>query len=400
MVSTDDLTDPRVSSNPFEYFGEIRETDPVYRNKKWGGWIVTRYDDVHTVLQDDEHFSVQAQADRLKRSDVEIPNMQSMFPKWIQYLDPPTHTRLRDIIGEAFNPKMIKNQRAEVEEVTNNLIEEIQDKDPDEMEVIEDFAFPLPVQIISKIMGLPSEDTEKIGNWSADIVLTLFHYYNAENRYEKTERAVREFREYLQNNIKKRKKDPRDDLLTYLLEAEYEGEGLNDDEVIATAMLLLLAGHETTTKQITNGILELLRHPEQLAMLRDNPSLAPKAVEEIIRYHGVSMGATRAVVEDTELRGKQLEAGQRLYLSIAAADRDPRKFDDPDEFDLTRGTMDHLGFGHGTHYCIGAPLARLEMRVAFPAFVQAFPDMELLTEDVTWGKSLIARGPEELHIEL
>lgn len=400
MVITDDLTDPRVSTNPYEYFGEIRETDPVYRNKDWGGWIITRFDDVHSVLQDDKHFSVQAQADRLKRSDVEIPHMQSMFPKWIQYLDPPAHTRLRNIIGEAFNPEMIKNQRAEVEEVTNRLIKDIRKRDPDKIEVIEDFAFPLPVQIISKIMGLPSKDHEKIGKWSADITLTLFHYYNAENRYEKTEQAVYEFRKYLQNKVEARKEEPRDDLLTYLLEAEYEGEGLNDDEVVATAMLLLLAGHETTTKQISNGILELLRHPKQLEKLREDPSLTAKAVEEIVRYHGVSMGATRAVVEDTELRGKQIEAGQRLYLSQAAANRDPRKFDNPDKFDITRGAMDHIGFGHGTHYCIGAPLARLEMRVAFPAFVQAFPDMELLTEDVTWGKSLIARGPEELQVDI
>jgi cytochrome P450 len=321
-----------------------------------------------------------------------------MFPKWIQYLDPPEHTRLREIIGEAFNPEMIRNQRADVQTVTEELIAGIKAEDPEEIEIIDDFAFPLPVRIISKIMGLPAEDTEKIGEWSADTVLTLFHYYGVEDRHERTERGVREFYHYLRDVVEGRKANPGDDLVSYLLEAESGGEQLTDEEVIATAMLLLLAGHETTTKQLANGFLELLLHPDQMEMLREDPSLAPKAVEEIIRYQGVSLAATRAVVEDFELRGNHIKAGERVYLSNLAANRDPRKFDNPNEFDITRGSTDHLGFGHGTHYCIGAPLARLEMRVAFPTFVRAFPEMELATEEVEWIRSMIARGPEELRL--
>lgn len=400
MIPTEDLTDSVVTNRPHEYFGTLRENEPIYKNEKWGGWIITRYDDVRRCYQDDEHLSVQAQAERLKQAPAEIPNTEKMFPKWIQYLDPPEHTRLREIIGEAFNPEMIRNQRADVETITEELIDDIKRRDPDEIEVVEDFAFPLPVRIISKIMGLPEEDTGKIGEWSAEIVLTLFHYYNVEDRHERTERAVQEFYQYLRDIVDERKADPQDDLITYLLEAESEGEQLTDEEVIATAMLLLLAGHETTTKQLTNGILELLRHPDQMQLLRQDPSLASKAVEEIIRYRGVSNAATRAVVEDFELKGNQIRAGERVYLSNTAANRDPRKFDDPDVFDITRGTRDHLGFGHGTHYCIGAPLARLEMRVAFPAFVQAFPEMELATEEVNWQESLIALGPEELRVRL
>ena len=394
------MTNPVVTNRPHEYFGQLRETEPIFWNEKWGGWIITRFDDVRRCYRDNEHLSVQAQADRLKQSPHDIPNTESMFPKWIQYLDPPEHTRLREIIGEAFSPAMVSDQRGEVEAVTENLIEDIKEENPDEIELIEDFAFPLPVHIIGNIMGFPSEDLERVGDWSADIVLTLFHFYTAENRYEKTERAVAEFSEYLRGVVQERKEAPEDDLITYLIEAESNGEYLSEDEVVATAMLLLLAGHETTTSQIANVIYELLRHPDQLELLRDDHSLAPGAVEEIIRYQPVAKASTRAIVDGFDLRDHRLEEGQRLYLSNLAANRDPRQFEDPDRFDITRKSVNHLGFGHGIHHCIGAPLARLEIRIAFPAFVDAFPDMELVTEDVDWLQSIIARGPERLRIRL
>jgi cytochrome P450 len=399
-METDNLTDQEVIERPYEYFGEIRENDPVHWNEKWGGWIVTRYEDVRRCLQDDEHLSVEVEADRLRESSIELPAAESMFPQWIIYLDPPEHTKLRRIIGEAFNPEMVSNQHGPVERITESLIEEIEARDPDEIEFIEDFAFELPVQVIAEIMGLPTEDRDRVGKWSEDIALTLFHYYDADGRHQKTERAIEEFADYLHGIVEERKADPQNDLITYLTRAEADGETLTDDEVVATAVLLLFGGHETTTKLLANGVLELVRHPEQREMLREDPSLAPQAVEEILRYQGTSKALTRGVVKDFELQGKRIEAGQRVLLSQAAANRDPRKFDDPETFDITRGSMEHLGFGHGTHHCIGAPLARLETRAAFPALVQAFPDMELATEEIEWTRSPLVRGPEELHIRL
>lgn len=400
MTLTDNLTDPEVIDNPYRYFGQLREEDPVHRNEKWGGWIVTRYDDVRRCLQDDEHLSVEVEADRLRNSQLDIPKTKEMFPKWIVYLDPPKHTKLRQIIGEAFNPEMVQDQRATVEAVTDSLISDIERRDPDEIELIEEFAYPLPVQIICEILGLPLDDDEQFGDWSSNIALTLFHYYDADNRHEKTERSVREFADYLRDIVRERRANPQDDLITYLNQAEANGETLTEDEVVATVVLLLFAGHETTTKLIANGMLELLRHPDQMERLRDDSAVVPKAVEEILRYHGPSKSLTRGVVKDFELRGKQIEAGERVLLSLAAANRDPRRFDDPETFDISRGTMDHLGFGHGTHHCLGAPLARLETRIAFPALVQAFPDMELATDDIQWTQSPLVRGPEELRIEL
>jgi cytochrome P450 len=400
MSQTDDLTAPEVINRPYEYFGELRETDPVHWNEKFGGWIITRYEDVRQCLQDDEHLSVEVEADRLRNSNLDIPETKSMFPEWIIYLDPPEHTKLRRIIGEAFNPEMIRQQQSEVNEATRGLIEDIKKDDPDEIDLIEEFAFPLPVHIISKIMGLPIEDADKLGEWSSNIALTLFHYYDADNRHEKTEQSVKEFASYLREIVRKRKENPQDDLITYLNQAESEGETLDEDEVVATAALLLFGGHETTTKLIANGILELLRHPDQMELLREDPSIAPKAVEEILRYNGTSKSLTRGVIKDFELRGNQISAGERVLLSQAAANRDPRKFDNPDQFDITRGSMEHLGFGHGTHHCLGAPLARLETRVAFPEFVQAFPEMELATDEIEWTKSPLVRGPEELPLRV
>lgn len=400
MNRTEDLTDPAVIDRPYEYFGRLRETEPVYRNETWGGWVITRYEDVRNCLQDDEHLSVEVEANRLRDSSLDIPRTKELFPKWIIYLDPPEHTKLRQIIGEAFNPEMVANQQESIEEVTESLVGTMEQHAPGEVDFVEEFAHPLPVHVICKIMGVPLEDGDELGEWSTDIGLTLFHYYDAEQRHQRTEEAVREFTDYLRTVVRERKDDPQDDLISYLNQAEADGEMLTEDEVVATAVLLLFAGHETTTKLLANGVLELTRHPDQLELLREDPSLAPNAVEEILRYHGTSKSLTRGVVEDFQLRGKQIESGERVLLSQAAANRDPRKFDDPDTFDITRGSMEHLGFGHGTHHCLGAPLARLEARVAFSKLVRAFPDMELAVDEVEWTRSPLVRGPEELPLRL
>lgn len=400
MGVTNNLTDPEVIARPYDYFGQLRETDPVHRNDKWGGWIVTRYDDVRQCLQDDQHLSVEVEADRLRNSSLDIPVMKSMFPQWVFYLDPPEHTKLRTVIGEAFNPAMVQEQQEKVEEVTERLVDDIKRRDPDEIELIGDFAYPLPVQIITRILGLPLDDKQQLGDWSSDIALTLFHHYNAENRHQRTEEGLKEFSDYVRRVVQQREANPQDDLITYLLEAESDGLTLNEDEVVATVVGLLFAGHETTTKLLANGVLELLRHPDQLELLREEPSRAPKAVEEILRYHGTSKSLTRGVKEDFELRGKQIKAGERVLLSQAAANRDPRKFDNPDQFDITRKSIEHLGFGHGSHHCLGAPLARLEARIAFLALIRAFPDMELVSDEISWTQSPLVRGPEELRLRV
>ena len=200
--------------------------------------------------------------------------------------------------------------------------------------------------------------------------------------------------------VQERKADPRDDLLTYLLKAETDGEILTDDEVVVTAVLLLFTGHEMMMKLIADGMLELVRHREQRRLLREELSIAPKAVEGIIRYHGPSKVVTLRVVEDSELRDTRIEAGQRVLMSLAAANCDPRQFDDPETFDISWSTHSHLGFGHGIYSCIGAPLARVETRVAFPALAQPFPDTEMVTDEFEWTQSPLVGGPEELRLNI
>jgi cytochrome P450 len=231
-------------------------------------------------------------------------------------------------------------------------------------------------------------------------MLTIQHFYGEEDRLKRTEESIVAFSEYLREIVADRRDNPQDDLITHLLEAQDEGQVLDEDEVIATAMLLLVGGHETTTNLIANGVRLLLQHPDQMTRLRDDPELIPSAVEEILRYEGTLKAVTRHVTEDFELAGTRVESGNRLMLNIAAANRDPRKFDDPETFDVTRNPEDHVAFGGGIHYCIGAPLARQESAVALSEVLSTFPQMELATDEVEWGRSVTARAMKDRPIRV
>lgn len=403
MGQPNDLSIPEIRADPFTYFSRLREEDPIHRNDRFGGYVVTRYEDVKLCLVDNQALSVSTQGERLRDSPHDIPETTNMFPKMIIYLDPPEHTVLRKIIGEEFNPQFIKNQRRYVENQVDQLLDNLEQQDPGEINLVEDFTAPLPVKVISRIMGFPAEDVDKISRWSNKIAYTLLHHYDRPDRHEKTEEAMREFSDYLAELVQRRRDTPRNDLITHLIQAEANGRRLDDDEVIATTILLLFAGHETTTKQLANGIYELLRHPSQQELLRGDPSLMRNAPEEILRYHGAVKSITRGVAEDFELSGTTIEEGDRLLLSLAAANRDPQVFDDPDSFDVTRETADkHLTFGHGIHTCIGAPLARLELEVAIPEFMARFPDAEVAIDQdqIEWVSSLIVQGPKELPLNV
>lgn len=394
MQITQDLTHPEVIEDPYKYYGKLRESNPVYYNEKWGGHIITRYDNVARCLQDTQHLSREVGMDRLP----EDSQTAKIFSRWMLFRDPPEQTRLRTLTLEAFNAKAIEELRPEIKEITQNLIREIEGED--EIEFIQDFAYLLPVRVICEILGIPIEDKDRIKKWSSDLMLTLQHMYGEKNRRERTEQSMREFSDYLREIVEQRKVEPRDDLITHLIEAQDEGQMLGDDEVIATAMLLLVGGHETTTNLIANGLYLLLEHPDQIEILRRDSSLTADAVEEMLRYQGTLKAVTREVAEGFELDGEQIEVGERLLLVLAAANRDPQKFDDPEEFDITRQPEDHLGFGGGIHYCIGAPLARQETEVAISALLDTFPEIELATDDIEWRRSVTARALKELPLRL
>lgn len=400
MKHTDDLSDPKIIENPHKYFGHLRDTNPVYMNERWGGWIITQYDDVEACLQDNDRLSVERKTDRLTQGNNEVEETGNMISRWMIFRDPPEHTRLRSLTLEAFNTAAIEELRPDAERITQSLIDNIKQRGDGEIDFIDDFAYALPVKIISAMLGVPEEDSDKIKEWSRGISYTLLHMYDEENRHQKTERAVKEITSYLRDLIQKREKNPQDDLISYLIQAQSEGNMLDQDEVVATALLMLFGGHETTMNLLANGVNELLKHPDQMAQLRDDPSLIDGAVEEMLRYEGPIKGLIRTATEDFEFRGNQIEEGHRLLLTLASANRDPAVFDNPDEFDITRGPSDHIAFGGGIHYCIGAPLARLEAQVAIPAFLNAFSEIERATDEESWRRSATVRAQEELPLRV
>jgi len=329
-----------------------------------------------------------------------MPATSQFVSQWLVFRDPPEHTQLRGLITGAITERSVQEYRDDIEEIAQSLITDIRDSDNSEIDFISQFAFRLPAHVICEILGIPPEDRHALKQWSEDITPTVQLFYGEEDRHGRTEKSIREFSEYLQNQIEQRRRDPRDDLITDLIQAEEEGQMLDDDEIVAISMFLLIAGHETTTKLLTNAVLELSRHPEQRAKILEDESLVTKAVEEILRYRPPVKGVTRSVIEDFEYNGNQFKSGERLLLGLASANRDPEKFEKPNTFDITRGSDEHMAFGEGIHTCIGAPLARLEAQVALPLFLEAFPDAKVITKDLEWRGSVVHRTLEELRLEI
>lgn len=398
MPINDDLTSEQAVDDPSEYYRQIRERDPIYYNSKWGGWIITKYVDVKTLLRDNQNLSVSVKFRGAKQD--EMPFTSQIVPRWLVFRDPPEHTRLRGLIASAITRRSVQEYRGEIQEIALSLINDIKRSENSEIEFISEFAFQLPVHVICEILGIPSDDRNMLKRWSEDITPTVQLFYGEKDRHGRTEQSVREFSEYLREEIEQRRLDPRDDLITDLIEAQDGGQMLDDEEIIATAMFLLIAGHETTTKLLTNAIIELSRHEEQRSKLLANESLVPDAVEEVLRYRPPVKGVTRSIIDDFEYKGNQFESGERLLLSLASANRDPEIFENPNRFDITRGSVDHMAFGGGIHTCIGAPLARLEAQVALPLLIDAFPDAEIATENLKWRGSAVHRILEELRLKI
>ena len=398
MQINDDIASDRAVNNPTEYYRQIREHDPIHQSDMWGGWIITKYDDVRALLRDNQHLSVEVDFGKTKQ--VEMPATSQFVSQWLVFRDPPEHTQLRGLIAGAITERSVQEYRDDIEEIAQSLITEIRDSDNSEIDFISQFAFRLPAHVICEILGIPPEDRHALKQWSEDITPTVQLFYGEEDRHGRTEKSIREFSEYLQNQIEQRRRDPRDDLITDLIQAEKEGQMLDDEEIVAISMFLLIAGHETTTKLLTNAVLELSRHPEQRVKILEDESLVPKAVEEILRYRPPVKGVTRSVIEDFEYNGNQFKSGERLLLGLASANRDPEKFEKPNTFDITRGSDEHMAFGEGIHTCIGAPLARLEAQVALPLFLEAFPDAKVITKDLEWRGSVVHRTLEELRLDI
>jgi cytochrome P450 len=390
--------DPRLRTDPYEVHKELRTTDPVHWSQVMQTWLVTRYDDNLAVLRDHARFS----SDRTRATNPFVQELEKFrqasgpagrTPTMLS-VDPPAHTRMRNLVNKAFTPRTIERVRPHIEEIANELIDNL--PDPEQIDVVRDLAIPLPVIVIAETLGVPPGERERFKAWSSDIAATLGGPFQPVEVLDRARISSIELAAYFHDQLEERRREPHDDLLGALVAAEEQGDLLSEDELLATCILLLVAGNETTTNLIGNGMLALLRFPEERRRLQQTPSLIPAGVEEMLRYDGPAQMTSRIVKEDLTMRGQLLEPGQVVLCVLAAANRDPEQFPDPDRFDVRRENNRHLAFGYGIHYCLGAPLAVAEAQIAISTLLRRYPEPEAAFETPDWGASFILRGLKSL----
>jgi cytochrome P450 len=384
-----DLLDPAFKANPYPTYARLRSTAPVHRTTLPDGrgvWLITRYEDVMAVLKDERFVKNWRQAltpEQLAQTP-QIPEVMEPLSTNMLDTDPPDHERLRALVSKAFTPRLIERMRPRVQAIADVLLDAVQDKG--EMDLIDDYAFPLPITVIAELLGVPTEDRNRFREWSDAAVSG-----NASQEYlEKVLLPhMQAFTDYLRQMFEEKRKNPGEDLISALVRAEEAGDKLSQDELLGMVFLLLVAGHETTVNLIGNGVLALLQHPDQLQKLRDDPSLIKPAVEELLRYDGpVETATERFAREDVAMGGTVIPKGEMVLVVIAAADRDPDRFPDPDLLDII-------------HHCLGAPLARMEGQIAIGTLLRRMPRLRLKgsPESLSWRPGLVLRGLKGLPVE-
>ena len=390
--------DPAVLADPFPLYRRLRDEDPAHWSSRLKAWVLTRYDDVRRVCLDTSMSS-----DRLRPFFATLPppaakrveELARYLTLWMVFRDPPEHTRLRRLAAKVFHVRSINALRPNIEATTRWLLDAIGERE--RFDFIADFAGPLPALVIIDMLGAPREELGRLKHLSDEMSLFIGSARDAPEKYARAAAATREMAAMFRELILARRAAPQRDLLSELVALEDGGDRLSDDELVATCILLLFAGHETTTHHLANGLRALLQFPGELEALRANPALAPAAVEELLRYDGPIGAQVRIVQQPHELHGKQLKAGERVFLLMNAANRDPRAYDDPDRVDLKRNGVPHLTFGFGAHICLGFPLARLEGQIALPAVLARWKRFELGSEPA-YMDSMVLRGMQAMHL--
>ncbi len=385
-------------SNPHPLYRRLRETDPVHRSQLAGGYVLSRYEDVQSVIadrrfsSDERNWNRYGRFARLRRL-ADIPDPYESGLAAMLRMDPPDHTRLRGLATKAFTPRAIDQWQPRMQAVAHALLHRIAPHGP--FDLVRDFAGPLPVVVIAELLGVPSEEHERFRQLSDRVVKSLGD--GSLDDVHDAFVARDELARILEGIAADRRAQPREDLISGLVAAEEAGDRLTRDELISTCILLLVAGNETTTKLIGNSVVALLANPAQGALLREEPKRIPGAVEELLRYDGPVQLTSRLATEDCDLFGEPVKRGMQIVLLLAAANRDPARFADPDRLDVTRDDVRHLAFGHGTHFCLGARLARLETAVALEALLARLPRLEHAGE-VAWSTNTVLRGPTSLPL--
>jgi len=382
---------PEFIENPFPVYHRLRSEDPVHESPM-GFWVLTRYDDVAGMLRD-ARFGRKGFDTLLQARFGEAGFDLSML-----FRDPPDHTRLRALVSKAFTPRVVEEMRGRIQEIVDALLDRAQDVG--RMDVIADLAYPLPVIVICEMLGVPAENRDLFRRWSVDIARSLdaIALPTEPEVIERGTAARHALADYFRGLIAERRRRPKADLLSDLIAAEEQGDKLTEGELMATVLLLFVAGHETTVNLIGNGMLALLRHPAELRALRADPGLIGSAVEELLRYDGPVQRTGRMPNTDVALGGRTIPKGALVLGLIGAANRDPAHFPDPDRLDVTRGDNRHLAFGWGIHFCLGAPLARLEGQIAILALVRRLPRLALATARLEWRRASTLRGLTALPV--
>jgi cytochrome P450 len=405
-IVTPDLASPAFKANPYPFYARLRTEAPVWRvtlGDRRTAWLVTRYEDVARVLKDDTFAK-----DKLNAMDPEqraktpwVPGFLEPLERNMLDLDDPDHARLRALVSKAFTPRIIERLRGRIEALCEELLDAMERERKREggTDLVAGYALPLPATVIAELLGVPAEDHARFHRWSNRLVSV-----SSGRDMLRALPAALSFVRYLRNLVERRRADPEDDLITALIRAEEAGDRLSEDELLAMAFLLLVAGHETTVNLIASGTLALLEHPEQTERLRRAPSLTKTAVEELLRYASpVEMATERYAREDAEIGGRRIPRGELVLAVLGSANRDERHFEDPDVLDLARDPNRHLAFGRGgVHHCLGAPLARMEGHIALSALLRRFPGARLaMAPDILrWRRGLFLRGLEKLPLVL
>jgi hypothetical protein len=390
------LLDPEVLANPYPLYHRLRTEDPVHWDPFLCAWVVTRYADVVMVLH---RFSADRTPtpDQLAKMGLStLSPIAQVMVKQMLFMDPPAHTRLRSLASKAFTPRRVEVLRSHIQEIVNTLLDAVQPAG--RMDVMADLANPLPAIVTAEMLGVPVADHDQLKAWSADFAEMLGNFQHNPDRVPRILRSVEEMTAYFRAAMREQQSHPKEGLINSLMTAEIEGDRLTEEEVIANCIVTMVGGQETTTNLIGNGALSLLRNPEQLAKLRQDFSLIPSAVEELLRYESPSQHTARLAPEDLELGGKEIRQRQAVIAVMGAANRDPARFPNPDQLDITRQDNRHVAFGWAAHFCFGAPLARIEGQIAFETMLRRFPKLTLEPGPLIWRHNLGLRGLTALPV--